>query len=81
MTRSFARVGAGAGLTLLGLLWMLQGADLVRIRPIVCVADCRPVTGGSPGWFLAGVVSLLGGVMVLTARRRPRDRRPGKADG
>ncbi|MER7334062.1 MULTISPECIES: hypothetical protein [unclassified Micromonospora] len=63
---------AGVALILLGLLWILQGADLIRIRPILCVADCQPVTGGSPGWLAAGVVTVIAGLAVagFLPRRR-----------
>lgn len=77
--RSAARMLAGIVLTLLGLLWILQGADLVRIAPILCVADCEPVVGGSPGWLAAGVVTALIGLTVAAApwrRRREGDRSP-----
>ncbi|MEV5768125.1 hypothetical protein AB0L34_26620 [Micromonospora sp. NPDC052213] len=65
---------AGTALALLGLLWMLQGTDLIRIRPILCVADCQPVTGGSPGWLAAGVVAFVVGLAVagFLPRRRQR---------
>ncbi|WP_198587057.1 hypothetical protein [Glycomyces xiaoerkulensis] len=76
--RKAARVTAGIVLTLLGLLWILQGADLVRIEPILCVADCEPVTGGSPGWLITGIVTALIGLTLAVApwkrRRRDRDR-------
>lgn len=61
------RAIAGVALTLLGLLWILQGADLVRIEPILCVADCEPVTGGSPSWLVAGVATALIGLVVAAA--------------
>jgi hypothetical protein len=59
-------------LTLLGLLWILQGADVVRIRPILCVADCQPITGGSPSWLAIGVVTLVVGLAVVGVLRRRR---------
>lgn len=68
--RRVARIGLGIVLTLLGLLWVLQGADLLRIEPILCVANCQPITGGSPGWLAAGALTLLGGLLVLGVRRR-----------
>lgn len=40
-----ARLALGALLVALGALWSLQGADLVRIRPILCFADCEPLVG------------------------------------
>ena len=49
----------------LGLLWVLQGADVVRIEPIGCIANCEPITGGSPGWLAVGTVTLIGGLFLL----------------
>lgn len=69
------RIVAGIGLVLLGLLWVLQGSDLVRIRPILCVADCQPVTGGSLAWLVIGLVTLVMGLGVAALplpRRSPR---------
>ena len=62
--------------TPLGLLWFLQGADLVRIRPILCVADCQPLQGGSIGWMTAGALFLVLGVAAVSVGLRRR--RPGK---
>ena len=56
-------------LTLLGLLWVLQGADLVRIEPVGCVAECEPVTGGSAGWLTIGVLAFLAGLILLVGSR------------
>ena len=70
--RAFVRILFGVALALLGSLWLLQGADLVHIRPILCVADCKPLEGGSVGWMTAGGVLLGVGVLVITwgVRRR-----------
>lgn len=73
--RRTARVVVGMALVLLGLLWIIQGADVVRLRPILCVADCQPITGGSPVWFAIGVVTLIVGLGVVGALRR-RGREP-----
>lgn len=64
----------GIVLASLGLLWVLQGADIIRIEPIGCVTNCEPITGGSPLWFAIGVLSLLAGLLLLGlgARRRGR---------
>ncbi|WP_433348584.1 hypothetical protein ACQP25_34200 [Microtetraspora malaysiensis] len=70
--RKTARIVGGTVLTLLGLLWTLQGADLVRIPPILCVAECQPVTGGSPVWLAIGVVTFVVGLGVLGVLRRRR---------
>lgn len=58
----------------LGLLWFLQGADLIHIRPILCVADCRPLEGRSIGWMIAGALFLVLGLTAIRAglrRRKP----------
>ena len=70
--RKTARVVVGMVLMLLGPLWILQGADVVRIRPILCFANCQPITGGSPGWLAIGVVTLVVGLRVVGVLRRRR---------
>jgi hypothetical protein len=70
--RRVVRVIGGTVLILLGLLWILQGADLIRIRPILCFANCQPITGGSLTWLAVGMVTFiigLGVVGVLRLRR------------
>ncbi|HEY6926558.1 MAG TPA: hypothetical protein VI653_23945 [Steroidobacteraceae bacterium] len=64
----------GVVLTLLGLLWLLQGADLLHVRPILCVANCKPVEGGSIGWMTAGAIVLVLGLLAIGAGLRRRDR-------
>jgi hypothetical protein len=64
----------GLALALLGLLWLLQGADLVHIRPILCIADCKPVEGGSIGWMIAGVLLVVGGTLAIRRGARARGR-------
>ena len=64
------RIAAGMVLILLGGLWILQGADVVRIRPILCVANCQPITGGSAGWAAAGAVSLVAGLAIVALALR-----------
>jgi hypothetical protein len=59
---------------LLGLLWFLQGAELIHIRPILCVADCRPLEGRSIGWMTAGALVLVLGVTVIRVGLRRRRR-------
>lgn len=73
--RTVVRIVVGTVLSLLGVLWILQGADVVRIRPILCVADCRPLTGGSPTWLAIGAVTLVVGLTVAGALRRRRSPR------
>ena len=72
--RGFTWILLGAVSTPLGLLWLLQGADLVHVRPILCVANCQPLEGGSIGWMVAGAVCLVFGltaIAVVLRRRRP----------
>ena len=76
--RSIACVTAGAVVALLGLLWALQGADLVRIEPILCAGECEPITGGSTGWLIAGIVSILIGLAVVTVPWRRRERQSSR---
>ena len=68
--RRAVRIVLGTVLILLGLLWTLQGADVVRIRPILCVADCQPMTGGSSTWLAIGVVTLVLGIILVVLRRQ-----------
>jgi len=69
---ALARIVFGVALSLLGLLWLLQGADLVHIRPILCVANCKPLEGGSVGWMAAGALVLVVGLLVVASGVRGR---------
>ena len=51
---------------LLGLLWFLQGADILQIRPILCFAGCDYIEGGSRFWEIAGALLFVLGIAVLT---------------
>lgn len=73
--RKTTRIVLGTVLILLGLLWTLQGADLLRIPPVACVADCEPITGGSVEWLVIGVVAMLVGIGVVGALWRRIGRR------
>jgi hypothetical protein len=44
--------------SLLGGLWLLQGLDIVHVRPMLCFSDCAPVLGASPKWTTIGAVLL-----------------------
>jgi hypothetical protein len=57
---------------LLGGLWLLQGLDLVRMQPILCVADCEPIEGGSALWAVIGLVALAGGAFAIFRALRGR---------
>lgn len=60
----------GGLVALLGTLWTVQGLGLVRIGPVLCVADCEPVTGPSVRWTLFGLVALTVGLGTVWAGRR-----------
>jgi len=63
-----------AALVLVGVLWLLQGAGAVHVRPILCVSNCKPVTK-STGWLVAGVALCTTGLaLTLTAARHLRRR-------
>lgn len=47
----------GVLFALLGTLWFLQGADLIHLEPVACVADCTPIEGGSVTWLLIGLAT------------------------
>ncbi|MBU1174023.1 MAG: hypothetical protein KKH72_01370 [Alphaproteobacteria bacterium] len=83
-TQIIAVIGVllGASFSLLGGLWFLQGADLVHIDPIACVAECEPLTGGSVAWMISGAFAILVGIGLISAsywwyRRSKRDRKQG----
>ena len=61
----------GAFIASLGLLWFLQGMAIIQMRPILCVANCEPIVGGSPFWAAAGAVAFVVGIVValFSARR------------
>ena len=63
MTKLVLVVGVISGL--LGGLWLLQGLDLVHVRPILCFADRVPLQGPSPTWALIGFFVVTAGVLAI----------------
>jgi hypothetical protein len=59
---------------LLGGLWLLQGLDLVHVRPILCFADCVPLQGPSLTWAIIGFFVVTAGVIAIlySLKRRTR---------
>lgn len=51
--------------TLLGLLWLLQGAGILRVCPVLCFVDCECITGGSEFWEAAGAIAFIVGIMIV----------------
>ncbi len=56
---------AGIAVALLGLLWLLQGAGVIRVCPILCFADCGCMEGGSALWEAAGAAALVFGIALV----------------
>ncbi|WP_435156731.1 hypothetical protein [Haladaptatus sp. DFWS20] len=57
----------GAIVALLGMVWLVQGLAIVQIDPILCVADCEPITGRSVQWTVIGVITLFVGIVIAGA--------------
>jgi hypothetical protein len=69
------RVFAGM-LIALGALWSLQGAGVVHVKPIMCVADCTELQGASGQWLATGIGTIaLGLVLWYLAGRRAKNNR------
>ena len=62
----------GIVLVSIGLLWSLQGADLIRMKPILCLANCEPLVGGSITWLIVGIVAMGVGLGLLVSSKRQR---------
>jgi hypothetical protein len=60
---------------LLGGLWLLQGLGIVRIRPILCFANCEPIQGPSSTWAIIGGFVLIAGVLAILYSRGRRTQR------
>lgn len=78
-----ARLGMllGAAFCLLGMLWLLQGAGLIHLKPVACVANCQPLTSPSVTWQLIGGVTATVSVamIVFCYCYTRRVQRPGKS--
>ena len=60
-------------LVALGALWSVQGAGIVHIKPVLCVADCAELEGASGQWLATGLGAIAAGVgLWYYARRRSR---------
>jgi hypothetical protein len=60
----------------LGALWSLQGAGIVHIKPVMCVAHCTELQGASGQWLVTGLATIgAGGVLGYLARHRARKSR------
>jgi hypothetical protein len=60
----------------LGALWSAQSAGLVRVKPILCFADCIEVQGPSVQWLVTGLAVIAAGAgLWYFTRRRARSAR------
>lgn len=56
----------GIILTLLGLLWFLQGSDIIHLKPLLCFANCEPIVGKSLQWQIIGAITFIVGVLIVS---------------
>ena len=66
------KIVLGIVLFALGCLWALQETDFLRMKPILCVANCEPMVGGSVTWLFVGVIAIADGLGVLITSLRRR---------
>lgn len=75
MVNRLLQVVAGL-LIALGALWSVQGAGIVHLKPILCVADCQELQGSSAEWLATGLGAIAAGAALwYFARRRAMDTR------
>ena len=55
----------GVIVALLGLLWFLQGAGILRLCPVLCITDCGCVTSGSQFWEATGAIAFIIGITIV----------------
>lgn len=79
MINRLLQVFAGVLMTL-GALWSLQGAGVVHLKPILCVADCTELQGASSQWLATGIGAIVVGLALwyLTRRRAKKLRTASK---
>ena len=63
--KRYAAIFFGIIVTLLGLLWFLQGTGIIHLRPILCVANREPITEPSLVWAVIGAVAFVAGVFLI----------------
>ena len=63
--KKFVGAFVGVIVTLLGLLWFLQGADIFHLYPILCFSNCEVITGGSQIWEATGAIAFIIGIIII----------------
>jgi hypothetical protein len=72
MINRLQQIFAGV-LMALGALWSLQGAGVVHLKPILCVADCTELKSASGQWLAMGIGAIAVGLALwYLARRRAK---------
>ncbi len=69
-TKTVVMTLLGVIVTLLGMLWLVQGLGIIQIDPILCAGDCEPITGRSVEWTVIGAITLLVGSVLVRAGLR-----------
>jgi len=65
--KQLAIILIGFFVALLGLVWLLQGAAILHLCPVLCVTNCECVTSGSQFWETAGAITFIVGVTIIVA--------------
>jgi hypothetical protein len=60
----------GGFIAILGLLWSLQGIGILKIRPLLCVANCEEIVGGSRLWAVIGAITFITGIVICNLSMR-----------
>jgi len=54
----------GIILSILGLLWFIQGIGIIKLCPILCFANCECITEGSLSWTIIGAIVFIVGIII-----------------
>jgi hypothetical protein len=73
--KGMALLFIGIIMSFLGLLWFLQGSAIVHLQPILCFANCEPITGKSPLWQVIGAFTFVIGIIIVGSSIRNANRK------
>ena len=63
--KQLAAALVGVIVALLGLLWFLQDAGILRLCPVLCVMDCECLMSGSQFWEATGAIVTIVGILIV----------------